>query len=111
MGRFAREEKIFFFVLLPVSLALFLLVDFYLLNEGFYNKINIAFDFDQAWFVEILSYPPDEWIYKTASDVNPLILKHPCCICTDGHLSYSSFSVLVRKKQSSLSASFSTWAR
>ncbi|MBV7299799.1 hypothetical protein [Enterovibrio paralichthyis] len=76
MGRFAREEKIFFFVLLPVSLALFLLVDFYLLNEGFYNKINIAFDFDQAWFVEILSYPPDEWIYKTASDVNPLILKH-----------------------------------
>jgi len=48
-----------------------------LLNNGFYQEINIAFDLDQSWYFDSIGRDTSEWIYKNATDTRPLVIKHP----------------------------------
>lgn len=53
------------------------LVNYHLYQLGFYQHVNIAFDLDQAWYIDALSRPSDAWLYNTAAAETPLWIKHP----------------------------------
>ncbi len=72
-----KDNLLPLFILISISVAFFLITNIQLLNSGFYNHINIAFDFDQAWFFDTLAYSPSEWKHKVAQDAPPLLIKHP----------------------------------
>jgi len=48
-----------------------------LLASGFYEKINIAFDLDQSWYFDTIGRDSTNWLFKTATDIKPLLIKHP----------------------------------
>ena len=48
---------------------------------GFYQYVNIAFDLDQAWYIDALSRPSNTWLYNTAVAETPLWIKHPLLYC------------------------------
>lgn len=73
----ARKNAILFFLILPFSGLVFFIINWNLLQSGFYQNINVAFDFDQAWFFESVAYPPQEWTIKSPQEYVPLLIKHP----------------------------------
>ncbi len=73
----AKEHSLSLLFIVSISVAFFSSVNFQLLSIGFYDQINIAFDFDQAWFFDMLAYPPDEWKHRAAQETAPLLIKHP----------------------------------
>ncbi len=73
----AREHSLSLLFIVSISVAFFSSVNFQLLNIGFYDQINIAFDFDQAWFFDMLAYPPEAWKHRAAQETAPLLIKHP----------------------------------
>ncbi len=72
-----KEHSLSLLFIISISVVFFTVVNFQLLSAGFYSHINIAFDFDQAWYFDILAYPTEEWQHKVAQDVPPLSIKHP----------------------------------
>lgn len=73
----AKEHSLSLLLIVSISVAFFSSINFQLLSIGFYDHINIAFDFDQAWFFDMLAYPPDAWKHRVAQDTAPLLIKHP----------------------------------
>ncbi len=73
----AKEHSLSLLFIVSISVAFFSSVNFQLLSVGFYDQINIAFDFDQAWFFDMLAYPPNEWKHRVAQETAPLLIKHP----------------------------------
>ncbi len=72
-----KEHSLSLLFIISISVVFFTAINFQLLSAGFYSHINIAFDFDQAWFFDIVAYPSDQWQHKVAQDVPPLSIKHP----------------------------------
>lgn len=72
-----KEHSLSLLFIVSISVAFFTLINFQLLSSGFYSQINIAFDFDQAWFFDTLAYPSEEWKSRVAQDTPPLLIKHP----------------------------------
>ncbi|WP_434362060.1 hypothetical protein NF212_17980 [Parasalinivibrio latis] len=68
-------RKILLFVLIPLTFLGFLTVDLQLVATGFYDHINLAFDFDQGYLFKSLSY------FSLQFEGNPeaitLKIKHP----------------------------------
>lgn len=47
-------------------------------SKGFYSYINVAFDLDQAWFIDTISRNPTEWLYKGNDELtSDFSVKHP----------------------------------
>lgn len=77
-NHYASNKTYFYFI---GSMLLLYIVYFFvnleLYRENFYQYINIAFDLDQAWFIDALARPSDAWLYNTAVAETPLWIKHP----------------------------------
>jgi len=48
-----------------------------LLEAGFYDKINLAFDLDQNYYFDLIGRNPIDWQFMTATEFSPLNIKHP----------------------------------
>lgn len=76
LRQYKNDITVSFFLFLAVYTAFFMGCNS-LLNSGFYNQMNIAFDFDQNWFFDFVGRPHESWLYRGASSKVVLLFKHP----------------------------------
>jgi len=74
---YKNKDKAVTALIFLVSFIFYYISCIELLSHGFYEKINIAFDLDQSWYFDMVGRDSVDWVFKTASDTKPLLIKHP----------------------------------